>query len=125
MQLFKLKTVIDQFETFADFAKAFALGERDLVITNDFLYEPFMKASQLPCHFVMQEHYGMGEPSEEMMNQILHDLQGTDYDRVIAVGGGTVIDLSLIHICVTCQAKTKRVSRGSRSATCLSKCAKR
>ena len=42
MQLFKLKTVIDQFETFADFAKAFALGERDLVITNDFLYEPFM-----------------------------------------------------------------------------------
>ena len=62
MQLFKLKTVIDQFETFADFAKAFALGERDLVITNDFLYEPFMKASQLPCHFVMQEHYGTGEP---------------------------------------------------------------
>ena len=98
MQLFKLKAVIDQFETFADFAKAFALGERDLVITNDFLYEPFMKASQLPCHFVMQEHYGTGEPSEEMMNQILHDLQGTDYDRVIAVGGGTVIDISKLFV---------------------------
>ena len=52
---------------------------------------------RLPCHFVMQEHYSTGEPSEEMMNQILHDLQGTDYDRVIAVGGGTVIDICLLY----------------------------
>ncbi len=98
MQLFKLKTVINQFESFGSFAKEFGLGERDLVITNDFLYEPFMKACGLPCHFVMQEHYGTGEPSEEMMNKILHDLRGVQYDRVIAVGGGTVIDISKLFV---------------------------
>ena len=32
------------------------------------------------------------------MNQILHDLQGTEYDRVIAVGGGTVIDISKLFV---------------------------
>ncbi len=98
MQLFKLKTTIDQFDTFADFAKAFNLGEKDLVITNDFLYEPYMKACNLHCHFVMQEKYGLGEPSDEMMNNILHDVQGKDFERVIAIGGGTVIDISKLFV---------------------------
>lgn len=98
MQLFKLKTVIDRFESFAEFASAFRLGERDLVITNDFLFEPFMKSCQLPCHFIMQEHYGTGEPSEQMMNQILQDIKGVPFDRVIAIGGGTVIDISKLFV---------------------------
>lgn len=98
MQLFKLKTTIDRFESFAEFAKAFELGERDLVITNEFIYEPFMKACNLKCHFVMQEKYGVGEPSDEMMNQILHDVQDKNFDRVIAIGGGTVIDISKLFV---------------------------
>jgi len=55
MQLFKLKTTIHRFESFGDFAKTFALGENDLVITNEFLYEPYMKSCALPCRFIMQE----------------------------------------------------------------------
>ena len=55
-----------------------------------------MKDFQLLCHFVMQEKYGNGEPSDEMMNSILADIQNVDYDRVIGVGGGTVIDISKI-----------------------------
>ncbi len=86
------------FDTFAEFAKEFELGERDLVITNEFIYEPFMKACNLPCHFVMQEKYGLGEPSDEMMNQILADVKGVAFDRVIAVGGGTVIDISKLFV---------------------------
>lgn len=96
MQLFKLSTKLHSFDTFAKFAKEFALGKGDLVITNDFLYQPFMKALNLPCTFIMQEHYGKGEPSDEMINQILRDIAGTPYKRVIGVGGGTVIDISKI-----------------------------
>lgn len=98
MQLFKLKTRLNKFDSFADFAKEFELGERDLVITNEFLYDPFMKALGLPCRFVMQEKYGLGEPSDEMMNTILNDVRGFAYDRVIAVGGGTVIDISKLFV---------------------------
>ena len=98
MQLFKLKTRLCKFDSFADFAKEYKLDKRDLVITNTFIYEPFMKALNLPCHFVMQEKYGLGEPSDIMMNKILSDLKGVEYDRVIAVGGGTVIDISKIFV---------------------------
>ena len=93
MQLFKLKTRIHRFDDFAGFAAEFALNDRDLVITNDFLYKPFMERLNLPCRFIMQEQYGLGEPSDEMMNRILNDVRGCDFDRVIAIGGGTVIDI--------------------------------
>lgn len=98
MQLFKLKTTIHEFASFADFARHFELSERDLVITNQFLYEPFMQPLALPCKYVMQEQYGLGEPSDEMMDNILKDIQGLSYDRVIAIGGGTVIDISKLFV---------------------------
>lgn len=98
MQLFKLKTIISRFGTFAEFAREFALGEGDLVLTNEFLYKPFMEGLGLGCRFVMQEKYGQGEPSDEMMNNILADIAGTDYNRVVAVGGGTVIDIAKLFV---------------------------
>lgn len=98
MQLFKLKSRISKFDTFGAFAQEFGLSDKDLVITNEFLYEPFMKQLNLPCHFVMQEKYGMGEPSDEMMNSILRDVKSIDYNRVVAVGGGTVIDISKLFV---------------------------
>ena len=98
MQLFKLHTRISRFDSFARFAKEFGLGERDLVITNDFLFKPFMESLGLPCTFIMQEHYGLGEPSDEMMNKILDDVRDTAFDRVIAIGGGTVIDISKLFV---------------------------
>ena len=98
MQLFKLKTRLSQFEDFASFAKEFNLGADDLVITNEFLYDPFMKSLNLPCHFIMQEKYGLGEPSDNMMNAILNDVKSVKYNRVIAVGGGTVIDCCKLFV---------------------------
>jgi 4-hydroxybutyrate dehydrogenase len=96
MQLFSLKTRLSRFDSFQDFAQAFSLSERDLVITHGFLHEPFMKG--LPCHFVMQERYGSGEPTDAMMNRILQDVKGLAFDRVIAVGGGTVIDIAKLFV---------------------------
>ena len=83
MQLFKLKTRLSKFDHFADFAREFKLSEHDLVITNEFLYEPFMKSLNLPCHFIMQEKFGLGEPSDKMMNTILKEVKGVGFDRVI------------------------------------------
>lgn len=98
MIMFNLKTKISKFEQFSEFAQEFNLNQNDLVITQSFLYEPFMKSLNLPCHFVMQEKYGNGEPSDEMMNNILKDIANINYDRVIAIGGGTVIDISKLFV---------------------------
>ena len=96
--MFTVKTNINNLETFADFAKAYSLSENDLVITQSFLYEPFMKSLNLPCTFIMQEKYGSGEPSDEMMNNILKEVKGVKFNRVIGIGGGTVIDISKIFV---------------------------
>lgn len=96
MQLFKLRPAISRYASFAEFAKDIALGERDLVITNEFIYEPYMKSAGASCHYLFQEKYGAGEPSDKMMNAMLADVKGIAYDRVIAVGGGTIIDCSKV-----------------------------
>lgn len=96
--MFTIKTTISTYKSLADFAEAFDLSKDDLVITQTFIYEPFMKALNLPCTFVMQDKYGMGEPSDEMMNNMLFDVKNTAYKRVIGIGGGTVIDISKLFV---------------------------
>lgn len=98
MQLFKLKSRLSKFDTFAEFAAEFNLSAQDLVITNEFLFQPFMKCLNLGCTFVFQEKYGVGEPSDEMMNAILADVKKVSYNRVVAVGGGTVIDIAKLFV---------------------------
>ena len=56
-----------KFETFAQMAEEFKLNERDVVLTNEFIYTPFMKELDLKCQFVFQEKFGAGEPSAEMI----------------------------------------------------------
>ena len=96
--MFTIKTTISKFRTFKEFTKAFALSENDLVITQSFLYEPFIKQLNFPCTFVMQDKYGSGEPSDEMMNNILKEVKGKTYNRVIGIGGGTVIDIAKLFV---------------------------
>lgn len=96
--MFTVKSNIHQFETFGQFAEGFGLGEKDLVITQSFIYEPYMEKLGLKCHFVMQERYGLGEPSDEMIQQMMNDLDGYQFDRIVAVGGGTVIDIAKIFV---------------------------
>ena len=88
-----------KFQTFAQMAEEFGLNERDVVLTNEFIYTPFMKDLGLKCQFVFQEKFGAGEPSAEMI-QIMYDAIPYDsYDRVIAVGGGAILDLCKLLGC--------------------------
>ena len=40
-----------KFQTFAQMAEEFKLNERDVVLTNEFIYTPFMKDLGLKCHY--------------------------------------------------------------------------
>ena len=83
-----------KFQTFAQMAEEFQLNERDVVLTNEFIYTPFMKELGLKCSFVFQEKFGAGEPSEAMIQTMYDAIPYDSYDRVIAVGGGVVGDLA-------------------------------
>lgn len=93
MKQLMLKPSIYKYETAREFAKEFALGEGDLVITNEYIYEPYFGSFDLGCDIIFQEKYGAGEPSDDMAEAMYRDMKGS-YKRIIAIGGGTVIDIS-------------------------------
>ena len=88
-----------KFQTFAQMAEEFQLNERDVVLTNEFIYTPFMKELSLKCSFVFQEKFGAGEPSEAMIQTMYDAIPYDSYDRVIAVGGGAIMDLCKLLGC--------------------------
>ncbi len=98
MKLFKLPTQIHKFDQFKGFAEEFSIGEGDLVLTHQFIFDPYMKALNLKADFLMQEKYGAGEPSDEMIDAVMADVKGKPYKRIIAIGGGTIIDIAKLLI---------------------------
>ena len=93
MQELMVKPTLLRFETCKEMADALLIDDNDVMLTNRYLYEPFFSKLHLPCHVVYQEEYGAGEPSDEMAEAIYADLPHAA-KRIIAVGGGTIIDLA-------------------------------
>lgn len=93
MKQLMLKPTIYKYDTCKEFADEFHIEKGDLVITNEYIYEPFFGKMDLECDVIFQEKYGAGEPSDDMAEAIYKDIKG-EHKRIIAIGGGTVIDIS-------------------------------
>ena len=91
-----IRPTLHRFETCLDFVKEFHPGERDLVLTNKYIYEPYLGQMGLPVHTIYQEEYGAGEPTDVMVDAILADTARMGCTRVIAIGGGTVLDIAKV-----------------------------
>lgn len=92
MVAFQIVPKVQKFPTFESFAKDAALGADDVLLTHRFLYEAFMQ--NLPSQTLFYEDYCTGEPSNEMIDAMLDVVAGMKYSRMIAIGGGTVLDSS-------------------------------
>jgi 4-hydroxybutyrate dehydrogenase len=90
------KPEIHKFAASSEFVETFALNERDLILTNEYIYQPYFGALSLKCKVLYQEVYGMGEPTDIMVDRILEDARKADCTRVIAIGGGTIIDIAKV-----------------------------
>ena len=85
MKAFKIVPSIAEYMDFRTLAKELNLGERDLILTNEYIYNPTIAALNLGCHTCFQEKFGGGEPTDVMVDAILDDLRGKEFDRIIAV----------------------------------------
>lgn len=95
---FAVKPAITGVDTLSDFFKNWNVGKNDLIVTNEYVVSPHLGGKSLPCDAIYQEKYGSGEPSDEMTDAMLSDIKGKDYTRIIAIGGGTVIDISKLFV---------------------------
>lgn len=96
MQALRVVPTIYYFDTFKEFHEAFPITNRDLIVTNKWLFDPYIKPLGVETNVIFQENYGAGEPTDQMIDAIVKDAKQYDYDRIIAVGGGTVIDISKV-----------------------------
>lgn len=95
MQELMLRPTIYSFSNCQDFVSHFQIGSGDLILTNEFIYQPFFSGMNLGCDVIYQEKYGSGEPTDMMAEAIARDMNPS-CRRIIAVGGGTIIDLAKI-----------------------------
>ena len=96
--VFQIKPVIKTMDSFKDFIASYEIGEKDLIVTNEYIVKPLLGEDELKCHMLYQEKFGKGEPSDEMIDAMLEKIKGLDIERVFAIGGGTVIDISKLFV---------------------------
>ncbi len=96
MKMLQIKPSVFMFKTCQEFVDAYDIKDTDLVITNKYIYDPFFGKMALKCHVLYQEEYGLGEPSDEMAEAI-YAAMPKNVKRIIAIGGGTIIDISKLY----------------------------
>ncbi|WP_066072442.1 4-hydroxybutyrate dehydrogenase [Alkalithermobacter thermoalcaliphilus] len=94
MKAIRVRTEIQKFDYLANFTNEFNIGKDDLIFTSKSLYDKYIKELNLESDIVLKDTYGSGEPSDEMIDNILNDIKNKEYSTVVAIGGGSIIDIA-------------------------------
>lgn len=96
MRQLSIRTEIHKLGTFEEFYKEFNVGENDLILTIDPVFNTYLKNREEKLNVIFPEHYALGEPTDEMIDRIVADIKNIDFKRVIAIGGGSIVDIAKI-----------------------------
>lgn len=115
MLALKLVPNIYYFDTFKDFNEEFKLGKGDILVTNQWMYDPYVAPLGLDIPVIFQEKYGQGEPSDVMIDAMAKDMAGYEFDRIVAFGGGTIVDICKV-LCLKVPEKSVDLFMGEVAA---------
>ena len=96
MKGFSIKTEIEEYDTFERYAAQAGLGPEDLVLCGEHTYDKYVAPLSLGTQTLFREKYGKGEPTDGMVDAILDALREKEFNRIIAIGGGTVVDIAKV-----------------------------
>ena len=95
---FQVSTKILDCPSMGDFFSTWHVNSSDLIITNEYVLGPHLSGQALPCDVLYQEKFGTGEPTDGMIDAMLQSAAGKQYDRVIGIGGGTILDITKLFV---------------------------
>lgn len=98
MKLFQQKTQVLSFSNCSEFLKEFPITSNDLVFASKTIYNQYLASESLPCEVMFHSDYGKGEPTDIMVDKLLNDVKGKSFDRIFAIGGGSVIDIAKLLV---------------------------
>lgn len=94
MKTFQIVPEICMLSTVDEFLKEFAPGENDLVFASRGTQKRHLGGKLGAATVIDYRAYGQGEPTDLMVEGIVAALGGKTYDRVFAIGGGTILDVA-------------------------------
>lgn len=98
MKLFQTITEVQKYDSPADFVKEFNIGEKDFILATKTIFNKYFGDMDLKAKVYFKSDYGKGEPTDRMVDALLADFRAADCNRVIAIGGGAVIDMAKILV---------------------------
>lgn len=98
MKLFQQKANVQKYKNTAEFVEEFNIGEEDFILAGRIVFEKYFKPLKLKAFVRYKDTYGKGEPTDLMMDALLEDFRGSGCKRIVAVGGGAVIDMAKILV---------------------------
>ncbi len=98
MKLFQQKTKIQKFDSAKAFVEEYRIGNGDFILASRSAYEAYFAPVGIEAHVEYKGKYGTGEPTDLMINALLSDFRKTGCERIIAIGGGAVIDMAKILV---------------------------
>ncbi len=98
MKQFQTITEVHKYSDPAEFVKEFNIGEKDFILATKTIYNKYFADKISGAKVFFKSDYGKGEPTDGMVNAMLADFRKTDCERVIAIGGGAVIDMAKILV---------------------------
>ncbi|MDO4965865.1 MAG: 4-hydroxybutyrate dehydrogenase [Lachnospiraceae bacterium] len=97
MKQLSIFPVIHKYNTISEFIDEFSICETDLILTSERSYNTFLSNKNITAHVIFREKYGKGEPTDVMAEAIGADIPA-DVKRIIAIGGGTILDLAKLYV---------------------------
>ena len=94
MKTFQIVPEICLLSTVDEFLKEFAPTSNDLVFASRGTQKRHLGGTLGAATVIDYRAYGQGEPTDLMVEGIVAALGGKTYDRVFAIGGGTILDVA-------------------------------
>lgn len=94
MRLFRLMPEILNYQEPADFVAELSPCESDFVFISKSTYTQYFSGLFGDATVAFKSDYAKGEPTDSDLNHLIHDFMQKPYKRIIAIGGGSVIDMA-------------------------------
>ena len=94
MKEFRINTIIQQYNNCKEFCENFNIGKNDLIITSKHIYQDYLEDLTSNASIIYLRDYGIGEPTDELVERIYCDVKDMPYKRVFGIGGGSILDVA-------------------------------
>ena len=96
MNNFRIMPTIEMYDNVANWMETFQFEEQDFVLASKYVFEHDFKEYAGKGKIVFRSDYGSQEPTSTMMNAMLKDFFESGCTRIVAIGGGSVMDMAKI-----------------------------